>query len=164
MPITKTKKGEILKDLATRLKDKASIVFVSFKGLSVAETNELRRTLRKDASGYTVVKKTLLRKTLGDLSFGGELPELAGELAVAYGPDPVMPAKSVADFRKTHEGKIDILGGVYEGAYMSKIDMNALAAIPGRHQLLGMLVNVINAPVQGLVIALDAISKKTVNN
>ena len=161
MPITKVKKSEILKELGATLKGKASVVFVGFKGLSVGETNELRKGLRKDEGGYTVVKKTLLRKVLDELGFGGSLPDLPGEVAVAYGIDPILPAKGIADFRKTHEGKIDILGGVYEGAFMSKIDMNALAAIPGRNDLLGMLANVMSAPIRGLVIAMDALAKKS---
>lgn len=160
MPITKAKKGEILKDLSTKLKDKASLVFVHFKGLPVKDTNDLRKTLRAGQGGYTVVKKTLLKKALSEMNFGGEIPELGGEVAVAYGADPIAPAKGIADFRKTREGLIDIIGGVYEGNYMSSVDMNALAAIPGREQLLGMLVNVISSPMRGLVIAMNALAKK----
>ena len=160
MPITKAKKGEILTDLKARLANQASLVFVHFKGLPVKDTNDLRRTLRKENGGYTVVKKTLLKKVLSEMNLGGELPELGGEVAVAYGTDPILPAKGIADFRKTHEGLISIIGGVYEGSYMSAVEMNALAAIPGREQLLGMLVNVMSAPMRGMVIALDALAQK----
>ena len=52
------------------------------------------------------------------------------------------------------------MGGVFESAYMTKEEMLAIAAIPPREVLLGMLVNIMNSPIQGMVIALDQISKK----
>lgn len=97
----------------------------------------------------------------------GEMPALEGEIAIAYsqsadeaGDDQLAPAKGVYDFAKKNPELLKIVGGVFEGKYMDAKEMMSVATIPGREVLLGMLVNVINSPIQGLVMALDAIAKK----
>jgi len=159
MALTKDKKGEILDKAKSAVKDAASVVFVSFKGLSVSNATDLRDSLRESDSKYFVVKKTLLRKALEEQGIEGEMPELPGETAIAYGSDEVMPAKSIAQFGKENEDKVEIVGGIFENRFMNQSEMKELASIPGQEQLLGMFVNVINSPIQGLVIALDAIAQ-----
>lgn len=169
MAITKQQKSEIIdkiKDIVTKGK---SIIFVNFHGLTVAGVNELRRNLRAKGIGYYVAKKTLIRRAFEGSPITGTLPELDGEVAVAYlptetgvemGGDELSAVKEIYDFHKKNTGVIKIIGGVFEGAYSSAEQMLALAKIPGREVLLGQFVNVINSPIQGLVIALDAIAKK----
>lgn len=163
MALTKAKKTEILDNLRGILKSSTSVAFANFHGLGVAASSAMRKSMRANGVGYVVAKKSLVRKALSEMNYTGTMPELPGELALAYGTDAILPAKEVADFAKKNDGKLSIVGGIYEGAYMSAVDMKALAAIPGRETLLGMLVNVWSAPARGLVIALDQISKKNSN-
>ena len=158
MALSKEKKQEILNKLGDIVKKAKSIVFVNFHGLSVADANELRSQLREAGVDYTVAKKTLIRKALEATKFGGEVPNLDGELALAYGVDNLAPAKGIYDFQQTHKEKVQILGGIFEGEYRDKLSMNEIAAIPGRDVLIAQILNVINSPIQGLVIALDAIA------
>lgn len=165
MAITKKQKSEIIdkvKEIVTKGK---SIVFVNFHGLTVAGVNELRRNLRSKGVGYYVAKKTLIKRAFAGSPITGVLPELEGEVAVAYLPsaasgNELSAVKEIYDFHKKNTGVIRIIGGVFEGAYADANKMLALAKIPGREVLLGQFVNVINSPIQGLVIALDAIAKK----
>ena len=90
----------------------------------------------------------------------GTTPSLDGELAIAYAADLIAPAREIYAFQKKLDGKIAILGGIFEGKYMSKDEMTTIANIPGMQTLRGMFVNVINSPIQGFVLALDAIAKK----
>jgi len=159
MALTKGRKVEILDKAKSAVKDAASVVFVSFKGLSVSDSTSRRSDLRESASRYLVIKKTLLRKALEEQGIEGEMPELPGETAIAYGSDEVMPAKSIAKFGKEHEDAVEIVGGVFENKFMNQSEMKELASIPGQDQLMGMFVNVINSPIQGFVIALDAIAQ-----
>lgn len=163
MPRTKIEKKEILEKVEGIVKDAESLVFVNFHGLKVGDTVEVRRKLRKEGVGFFVAKKTLTRKALGaetGKKITGTMPELAGELGLAYGKDPVAPAREVHEFQKKFKGNITILGGIFNGKYMSQEEMMTIALIPTENTLRAMFVNVINSPIQGLVMALSEIGKK----
>ena len=157
--ITREKKGHIVKALYDAATKAQSIVFVNFHGLNVADTNELRSLLRVKDITYSVARKTLIKRALADAKIEGELPPLEGEVALAFGDDPVLPASSISVFAKKHKENISIIGGVFEGKFMNKSEMEMIASIPPMETLRGMFVNVINSPIAGLVIALDAIAQ-----
>jgi len=159
MALTKEKKVEIVSKLNDIIKKSKSLVFVNFHKLSVTEVNEMRKGLRERSVGYFVAKKTLIRLALSDSKIEGTLPELDGELAVAYGEDPVAPASGILEFAKKYKDSLAILGGVFEKKYQSKEEMNVIASIPPIEILYGQFVNVINSPIQGLVLALNEIAK-----
>lgn len=158
MTLTRQKKEQIVTELTQTLSDAESIVFVNFHGLSVDETNDLRHTLRKEEVGYSVARKTLVRRVFDSLTFTGTLPDLDGELAIAWGKETA-PAREIYAFQKRHEGKIQILGGVFEGSFLDKEGMCAIAQIPSLDVLRGMFVNIINSPIQRCVIAFAEIAK-----
>ncbi|MCX6712374.1 MAG: 50S ribosomal protein L10 [Candidatus Vogelbacteria bacterium] len=167
MAITKKQKSEIIDKVKEIVAKGKSIVFVNFHGLTVAGVNELRRNLRAKGIGYYVAKKTLIKRAFAGSPITGTLPELDGEVAVAYlpddsqaGGDELSAVKEIYDFHKKNTEVLKIIGGVFGGAYAEAEKMLALAKIPSREVLLGQFVNVINSPIQGLVIALDAIAKK----
>lgn len=159
MAITKAKKEEIL----TRLKDvkqtAESIVFVNFNGLPVADSTAMRGKLREEGVSYFVAKKTLLRKAF-DKAFEGEMPELEGEIAIAYSTDAIAPAQNIKEFAGKYKDNLAIAGGVFQGVYKSKEEMTEIASIPALPVLRGMFVNVINSPIQGLAVALNQIAEK----
>ena len=160
MAITKAKKQEVSQKILDSVKDAASVVFVHFKGLSVADTSAMRRTLRENGVGYYVAKKTLIRRALAD-KFDGTMPELPGEIAIAWsGEDATQAARDIFEHGKKHKGALSIMGGIFEGKFTDAAGMNAIATIPPVPVLRGMFVNVINSPIQGLVIALDKIAEK----
>lgn len=159
MAITKEKKKEIL----DKIKDitlKESVVFLNFHGLPVTETTEMRSELRKSDVSYFVAKKTLVKKAFSESKVEGNLPVLDGELAVAYADDLTAPAREIFQFQKKYYDHIGILGGVFEGRYMSKEEMEEIALIPSIHVLRGMFVNVINSPIQGFAMVLKAHADK----
>ncbi len=160
MPITKVQKKEIFEKVKDILGKAKSTVFVNFHGLPVADSSKMRQTLRADGVSYMVAKKTITKKVLEGTNIEGNIPELEGELAIAYGDDLIAPARGVFDFQKKFDGKLSILGGIFEGKYMSKEEMTSIASIPSLKGLRGQFVNLINSPLQGLVIALDAIAEK----
>lgn len=160
MAITKQKKVEILDKVTEALKDATSVVFVHFKGLSVADTSAMRQTLKNEGVGYYVAKKTLLKRALSAQGYEGEIPSLDGEVAIAWSTDPIAPARLVWEQGRKHKDAIKIMGGVFENTYRDAVGMTAIATIPPLPVLRGMFVNVINSPIQGLVIALDQIREK----
>ena len=158
MAITKQKKEEITAKIADAVKDAVSVVFVAFKGLSVKDTSEMRKTLRENGVGYYVAKKTLIKRVLNEQGYTGTIPDMPGEIALAWSKtDATAPARDVYEIGKKHKDMLTIVGGIWENAFADAVAMNAIATIPPVPVLRGMFVNVINSPIQGFVIALDQI-------
>lgn len=160
MAITREKKKEILDDLKGVLNKSESAVFVNFHGVNVAEVSQMRRALREAKVGYKVAKKSLIGLALDGQKIEGERPKFDGELALVYAEDPLAPAREIYSFQKKFEGKVSIVGGIFEGAYKSKDEMLSMALIPGIDTLRGMFVNIINSPIQRFVLALGQIAEK----
>jgi len=157
--ITKLKKQDILAKLGEVKENADSIVFVHFEKLSLADTTAMRKELREKGVSYFVAKKTLMKRAF-DGAFKGEMPVLDKEIAVAYSTDPMAPAQSMKEFSTSLKDKIAIVGGVFQGVYKSQAEMIEIASIPSLQVLRGMFVNVINSPIQGLVISLNALAEK----
>jgi len=161
MAITKAKKEDVLTKVKDALADAVSVVFVNFKGLSVADTSAMRKSLKGEGVGYYVAKKTLVKRALTEAGYEGEIPDMAGELALAWSvSDATAAARGIYDAGKKHKDALSIMGGVFENRFLDAAGMTAIATIPPVPVLRGMFVNVINSPIQGLVIALDAYAKK----
>ncbi len=159
MAITKAKKQDILAKLETVRDSAESIVFVHYKGLTVANTTAMRKDLREKGVGYFVAKKTLMKRAFGS-TFTGEMPNLDGEIAIAYSTDAIAPAQNIKEFSDKFKNNLSIVGGVFQGVFKNQDEMIEIASIPPLQVLRGMFVNVINSPIQGFVIALDAIASK----
>jgi large subunit ribosomal protein L10 len=159
MAITKDKKKEIVGKVSELLKDSKSVVFFNFKKFPVKETIEMRRTLRAVGVNYFVAKRTLAKLAFDGAKVEGTIPEIVGETALAFGADLIAPAREVYNFQKKYKDSISIVGGIFDGKYMSKEEMMSIALIPSQETLYAQFVNVINSPIQGLVMALDAIAK-----
>lgn len=159
MAISKTKKGEIIDKLSSALKGAQSLVFVNFHGLKVSDATAMRRALKSEGVSYAVTKKSLTKRVLADEKFEGTQPELTGELAMAWSEDLIAPARGVYGFQKKFPEGVKILGGVFEGRYMSKSEMEGIATIPTTDILRGMFVNIINSPIQRFAIALNEVAK-----
>jgi len=166
--LLKSKKEEMIKDLEGVIKNSESLVFVNFHGLKVSDETILRRNLREQEVGYKVSRKTLLRRALEGKA-EGEIPELAGEVAIAYLPakalasagskDGTIVPREIYNFQKTHKGILNIIGGIFEGKFLDAKKMMEIAMIPSREVLYAQFVNLINSPIQRLAVVLDAIAK-----
>ncbi len=160
MAITKDKKGVILDRLQKVFSEAKSVAFVNFHGLNVFGATNLRKHLRSNNVGYFVAKKTLIKKALEGKGLSGSIPELEGEVGVAWSADLTAPSREVYSFGKTLEQGLKLIGGVFEGKFLGKEDIMSIALIPSRKTLEAQFVNLINSPIQRLVVAFDQISKK----
>ena len=160
MAITRQKKEAIIEKVRGVVASAATIVFANFKGLTVAEANEMRKALRAQGVGYTVAKKSLIKRAFGGTPFKGELPALEGEIAVAYGTDELAPARELAVFMKKFSGHLAFVGGVFGGRYVDKAEITSIAAIPGMETLRAQFVQLINSPIQRFAVVLNAKAEK----
>ncbi|MCE9628399.1 MAG: 50S ribosomal protein L10 [Candidatus Vogelbacteria bacterium] len=164
MAITKDKKQAIVKKLSDVAGSAKSVVFVKFHGLPVGVATTIRKSLRDKGIGYFVAKKTLIKIGFSNSAINGSMPELPGEIAVAYGEDPLEAAKGVYEFQKINPAQISIVGGVFENNYADAVYMTALAKVPTREVLYGQFVNMINWPIQSFVMTLGQIADKKDSN
>ena len=136
-------------------------VIVDYKGISVANDTKLRTDLREAGVNYKVVKNTLLRFAFS----GTELEEmsevLSGTTAIAFSiEDPIAPARVLGKYAEGSKGAFSIKNGFMDGKVMSAEEVIALGKLPGKEQLLSMLCSVLQAPMRGLAVALNAVAEK----
>jgi large subunit ribosomal protein L10 len=150
------KKQEIINEIADKVKNSNSVVFFEYQGLTVTETNELRRKLKESGSEYKVYKNTLATRALNDLKI--DVGTLEGPKAIAFSSDAVAPIKVLADFAKTHPA-LELKVGIVDGNVTDTAGLKALSTIPSREGLLTMLAGGMIATVKDLAICLDLYSK-----
>ncbi|MGD8992054.1 MAG: 50S ribosomal protein L10 [Desulfobacterales bacterium] len=156
-------KKRISKDLNERF-TKAAVVFVTdYKGLDVAAINELRRKLTQEEVEYQVAKNSLLiRAAEGtDVNLIKDMFKGPNAIALSYG-DPVSSAKILTDFAKDNK-VFEIKAGVMDGAVLDSNQIKALADLPSREVLLGMLVATMNSVPTGFVRTLAEIPRQFLN-
>jgi large subunit ribosomal protein L10 len=158
MAITKAKKQDILAKLENIKKDSDSIVFVKFNGVTVKETTAMRRKMREAGVGYFVAKKTLMKRIFGE-GFEGVMPELEGEIAVAYSKDAIAPAQNVKEFATKFKDNLAIVGGIFQGVFKDKAEMTVIASIPPLQTLRGMFAQILNSPRQRFAVVLSKVAE-----
>lgn len=160
MAITKQKKEEVVAKVTDIAGKAKTIVFANFKGLTVAESNELRRALRAQSVGYTVAKKSLIRRALSGAKVEGEMPALEGEIALAYGEDELAPARELASFVKKFGEHLSFAGGIFGGRYLDAKGITAIATIPPMEVLRAQFAQLINSPLQRFAVVVNEGAKK----
>lgn len=160
MAITREKKEEIVAKVGRIVSGSSTVVFAKFKGLPVVEQNEMRKGLRSSDVGYTVAKKSLIKRAFDEAKFEGVMPELEGEISIAYSQDELAPAREMAVFIKKYPELLAFAGGVFGGKYMNADEIKAIAAIPGLDTLRAQFVQLINSPRQRFAVVLNAKADK----
>lgn len=151
-------KQHVVTEIAGKLSESKSTIVVDYRGLTVSEVTELRKTLREAGVEFKVYKNSLTRRA----AEAAELTELneylTGPNAIAFSnEDVVAPAKVLNDFAKNHEA-LEIKAGVIEGKLVTVDEVKAIATLPSREGLLSMLLSVLQAPIRNLALAAKAVA------
>ncbi len=143
-------KAAVIEKTKEWYKESSGLIFTDYRGLSVPEIQTLRQSLRDTGGEYHVVKNTLLRIAMGD-----EVANLPDELhngptatAFIFREEPAC-AKLLVKFAKDHKG-FAIKGGFLDGRPLTAADIEAFSKLPGRQELLGMLVGLVAAPMSSV--------------
>jgi len=155
------KKQTIIDEISSRVNESAAFVLFEYQGLTVAETNELRRKLKETGSDFKVYKNTLTKRALDSLNI--DLGELGGPKAMAFGTDAVAPIKVLSDYAKSHPA-LELKVGYVDGSVADEAMLKSLASIPSRDGLLTMLAGGLLEHVKNFAIALDLHSKNLEEN
>lgn len=148
------RKEAAIEELTERLAASKNLFLTDYAGLSVTEITKLRGELRKAGDSYAVVKNTLFKIAAGDLA--AQLEEfLAGPTGIVFaGADPVAPAKALKTFSDTVK-KVAVKAAYIDGKIVSAAQVETLAKIPPRLQLIASLVGSLASPLRGLVTVLS---------
>jgi large subunit ribosomal protein L10 len=159
MPVSKAKKIEQAEKLGKELSNVANVVVATYSKLTVAQDYELRKALRGVGAKYQVVKNTLAERAAKGTRVEGALKDLVGVTSIAYTTgDPVAMAKALTKYAKdTPEFTFKI--GVVEGKVISIKEIEALATMPSKEELMSKLLFLINAPAQRLVTVMNAVGR-----
>lgn len=153
MAITKEKKKEVVQQTQDMLKQSSIVVFTDISGMDVPSLTQLRRSIRDAGGKYTIIKKTLLAIALqAEKMEKIDAKEMQGEIAVAFGLDGDITsvAKAIYTHNKENEKPI-IINGIMDGDVLEIAQVNHLATLPSKEELLARTVGSINAPISGFV-------------
>ena len=159
MAVTKAKKHEQVEKLSKDLKGVSSAVVATYSKMTVAQDYELRKALRGAGAKYQVVKNTLAERAAKGTKVEGALKDLAGVTSIAYTTgDPVAMAKALTKYAKdTPDFTFKV--GVVEGRVVSIKEIESLATMPSKEELMSKLLFLINAPAQRLATAINAVPR-----
>lgn len=156
---TIAKKQEAVQVVVGKLNNCGSALFVDYLGLTVAEITELRSKLHAEGCEMKVVKNNILRRATQELGHDAVKDHLVGPSAVVTSKDEVTGAKIVYGFSKDHE-KLTVKTGIVDGQVLSEPELKALSSLPNKEGMISMLLSVLQAPIRGLAVALNAVSEK----
>lgn len=157
MPLNRNQKAVVIDEIADQLKDASIIYVTNFSGLTVQQSNELRGRFRSANVEYRVCKNTLLQLALDRIGGLDELEEyLSGPTAIAFSDDPAVPARIIKDFRDEEEVERPELKAAYiEGDLYGADQLDALADLKSREELIGDILSLLLAPAQNIAGALQ---------
>ncbi|MFN2578409.1 MAG: 50S ribosomal protein L10 [Pyrinomonadaceae bacterium] len=157
---TKQQKQKDLDALAEQFKQANAAMLVSFKNMTVAKDQELRRQLREAGLTYSVVKNTLARKAAAGTALEPMADQFKDVTAVALSAnDPVGLSKAISKFSKANPDIFSFKVGLVEGKVVELKEVESIANLPSREELLSKVLFLINVQAQRLVTVIQAVPR-----
>jgi large subunit ribosomal protein L10 len=152
-------KEKDLEQLKSELATVSTVILTTFQGITVEDDTKLRRTIQAAGGDYKVVKNTLIERAAAGTTAGDFLKNLVGPTSIAFTQaDPVALAKAITKFAKDVPA-FKFKAGLVEGRVLSIADLNQLAQLPSKDELIGKIMFLINAPAQRMASALAGVSR-----
>jgi large subunit ribosomal protein L10 len=156
MALSKSKKNEKVKQLASELEHSTSAIIGTFTGLTAAKDFDLRKTIRAAGGSYHVVKNKLAAKSAQGTKVEKALQGLKGVSSVAYtSGDPVALAKALSNWVKDN-AEFTFKLGIVDGKVINVQEIQSLATLPGKEELFSKLLFLINSPATRLATVINA--------
>jgi len=156
---SKGKKKEELDQLKKELAEAKNFVVTEFKGITVAQDTELRQKIRATNSKYRVVKNTLAKLATQGTPAEQLAKALKGSTSIAYNnTDPVALAKALTAYAKANPVFV-FKTGMVEGRVVNLSDLNAIASLPSKEELIAKLLFLLNAPAQRIAVATNGVAR-----
>lgn len=147
MPMSRAQKVERVAAIREQIAATQAVYLTEFRGLSVQDMQEVRRSLREGDARMRVVKMSLTRLAAAELGYGDLSEQLSGPTALVFAEnDPLTAAKTVREQSRQHR-RLILKGGLMDGRYLDNEQVTELALLGSRSQLLAKLAGGLSAPV-----------------
>ena len=157
---TREQKQKDLEALTEQFKNAKAAMLVGFDKLTVSKDQELRNQLREAGVSYEVVKNTLARKAAEGTALEGAQDHFKGVTAVAISTgDPVGLSKAISKFTKANPEVFKFKAGVVEGKVVALNEVEAIASLPSKEELISKVMFLINCQAQRLVTVISAVPR-----
>lgn len=151
-------KAGLVEETAAKFTNAVSSVVVDVRGLTVEQSNALRKSLREEGIELKVIKNKILTRAADAANFSDLKEVFEGPSAVAFSnDDAIAPARILKEYADKIEA-LEIKGGVIDGTIASVEEINKYASLPSRDGLLSMLLSTLQAPVRNFAYAVKAVS------
>ncbi len=159
----RSEKEAIIAEVVEKASRAVAMYIADFSKVTVAEETELRREFRKSGIEYNVVKNTLARKALEQLTgYDRVFDKLKGPTGIAFSfEDPSVPAKIIKKFSEK-TGKLQLKVAVVEKQVYDAAKLGQLASMPSRKDMIASILGSVQAPISGIVGAINAIGRDLV--
>ena len=153
-------KKAVVEALTGKIQESSSVVFVDYKGITVAQDTELRKQFREAGVEYSVVKNTLTNFAAKNAGYDFS-KVLNGTTAMAHTTgDPIAPARIVCEFAKKNKNVLKIKGGLVEGHVMTIDQLKGFGELPSKDALIAQVLGTFLAPISSLAFVLDQIRQQ----
>src|SRR5438105_11219587 len=153
---TKEQKSEEVSALVDQIGNASNAFLIDFKGITVPQVTELRKQVREAKSGYVVVKNTLALIALKNSPIIGMKEQFTGPTAIAFNAtDAVVLAKALTKFAKDVPA-VQFKGAMLNGQIVPTEQIQTIATLPSREELVSKLLYVLQSPMRGLATVLQA--------
>ena len=160
---TKQQKQKALEALTEQFRNAQAAMLVGFQKMTVAKDQELRNQLREAGVSYSVVKNTLARKAAAGTPLEPAVDQFKGVTAVALSSgDPVGLSKAIARFTKANADIFSFKAGIVEGKVVALADVEAIASLPSKEELISKIMFLVNCQAQRLVTVTNAVARNLV--
>jgi large subunit ribosomal protein L10 len=159
LSLNRNEKAAVVEEVAAQAGKSQTLVVAEYRGLTVAQSDALRRSAREKGVYLHVLKNTLARRAVAGTPFEVAEAQFVGPLIYGFSEDAIAAAKVLADFAKTND-KLVIKGGAYLGKALDVDAVKALASVPSKEVLLAQLLGLLQSPVSSLARVLAEVAKK----
>jgi len=153
---TREQKAAEVSELTEQIGKASNAFLIDFKGITVPQVTELRKQVRQTNSGYVVVKNTLALIALKDSPIINMKEQFTGPTAIAFNADDaVVLAKALTKFAKDVPA-VQFKGALLNGQVVPASEIQNIANLPSREELVAKLLYLLQSPIRGLVTVLQA--------
>ncbi|MBE6479390.1 MAG: 50S ribosomal protein L10 [Atopobiaceae bacterium] len=150
-------KIDLLEKVSASIEASTGLYVVDYRGLTVKETQELRRALKDAGAEMKVYKNNIVKIALEKHEMPAIDDILVGTCAcIFFGDDPVAPAKVLKESMKKYN-KMEVLGGIADNAVLSSEEAKAYAELPSREQLLAQIAGLINGFARDIAVCINEV-------
>ena len=153
-------KQNVVKEIVEKYKASQTLVIAEYRGLTVAQLQEIRRALAKDNSELCVYKNSLVERACDELGYEDLKQVLKGPNAIVFSEDVIAGAKVIAKYAKRHRDILVVKGGIVEGKFVDAKGIIEVSKLPGKEGLISMFLSCLQAPIRSFACAVKAVADK----